>query len=737
MASPIDFVNPLQGTNNRFDFSHGNCMPLASLPHAMTSWTLQTSESNWAFNPNDKRVQGFRATHMPSPWIGDYGHFTLMAQAGAPALIAEARSSSYRLSDAVMQPHYQKVHLLRYQTTMEIAPAQRSAMLRVTYPSTTEAAFIVQPFAGDSSITIDVERNCISGHTRAHTAGCPPNFACYFVIVFDQPITGATLFDAAHAWDATAGEGERIGARVAFDATSSRVLHVRVGTSFISVEQAWRNLENDMDGATFEQVRARGKRAWNELLGRIEIAGASDEQQRTFYSCLYRALLFPRQWHEIDEAGDAIHFSPYSGKVERGLLSTDNGFWDTFRTVYPLLALVYPDLLIGILEGWLNAYREGGWFPKWASPGYRDCMIGTHLDVVFADAIVRGVKDFDVELAYEAMRKDAFEPTHTGEYGRENLPSYIQLGYCPIDPAAHGAAARTQEYAYDDFCVAQVARLLGRHDDAALLYRRSFSYKNVFDPAVGFMHGRFADGSWVTPFDPFAWDTRVYVEGSAWQYSWAVQHDPAGLIALHGGPAKFTHKLDAMFTTPAHFTNAGYPYEIHEMTEMAAVDFGQYAHSNQPVHHVLALYAAAGQPWKMQRWVRRVLDELYNSGVNGFCGDEDNGEMSAWYVLNALGLFPLCPGHPSFVLGIPLFAKSVVHLPQGRDLTIEAKGNSAGKPYVQSIAWNRKPHDATWIAHEALVQGGALRFAMGAAPAKRRYTAAQLPFSLSTSGLLA
>jgi predicted alpha-1,2-mannosidase len=258
----------------------------------------------------------------------------------------------------------------------------------------------------------------------------------------------------------------------------------------------------------------------------------------------------------------------------------------------------------------------------------------------------------------------------------------------------------------------------------------------VFDPSVGFMRGRFADGSWVTPFNPFAWDTRAYVEGSAWQYSWAVQHDPAGLIALHGGPAKFVRKLDSLFTTPAHFVNAGYPYEIHEMTEMAAIDFGQYAHSNQPVHHVLALYAAAGQPWKMQYWARRVMNELYDSGVNGFCGDEDNGSMSSWYVLNALGLMPLCPGYPSFVLGSPLFTKSVVHLNAGRDLTIEAKGNSAGKPYVQSMAWNRKPHESTWITHEVLAQGGALRFSMGATPLKRRYTKQQLPFSLSTSGLL-
>jgi predicted alpha-1,2-mannosidase len=736
MTTPIDFVNPLQGTNNRFDFSHGNCMPLASVPHAMTSWTLQTSDSGWAFNPNDKRVQGFRATRMPSPWIGDYGHFTLMAQVGEPTLSADARSSSYHLSDTVIQPHYQRVHLLRYQTTMEIAPTQRCAMLRVTYPSTTEAAFIVQPFAGDSAISVDTARQCITGYTQAHTAGCPPNFACYFVIAFDQPITGAMLFDVSHAWEAMQGEGERIGARVAFDATASRVLNVRVGTSFVSIEQAWRNLESEIGTSKLEKVREQSKNIWNELLSRIEIDGATEAQRHTFYSCLYRTLLFPRQWHEIDDAGDLIHFSPYSGNIEKGLLSTDNGFWDTFRTEYPLLALVYPDVLNSVLEGWLNAYREGGWFPKWASPAYRDCMIGTHLDVVFADAILRGVDQYDVELAYEAMRKDAFEPTHTGEYGREAIASYIELGYCPIDPSAHGSAARTQEYAYDDFCVAQVARLLGNHDDASHLYQRSFNYKNVFDPSVGFMRGRFADGSWVTPFNPFAWDTRAYVEGSAWQYSWAVQHDPAGLIALHGGPAKFVRKLDSLFTTPAHFVNAGYPYEIHEMTEMAAVDFGQYAHSNQPVHHVLALYAAAGQPWKMQYWARRVMNELYDSGVNGFCGDEDNGSMSSWYVLNALGLMPLCPGHPTFVLGSPLFTKSVVHLNAGRDLTIEAKGNSAGKPYVQSMAWNRKPHESTWITHEVLAQGGALRFSMGATPLKRRYTKQQLPFSLSTSGLL-
>ncbi len=727
-----DYVHPLQGSASTFERSYGNCLPLIAMPHGMTHWAPQTSESNWAFHVNSPRLQGIRATHMPSPWIGDYGNFTVMPQSGFSTgdamLSAETRSSSYRIDQAQIKPHTFKAFLLRYRITLEMAPTERCALFRFTFPTDDDrATVILQPANGESSISVDAAAGEISGFTRANSGGCPQNFACYFVAQFDRPISGHELFSADARWNDAQATGERIGVRARIDVTDNRAVTLKVGTSFISVEQARRNLRTEIGDNGFNAIARAARRRWESLLGRIDVDMPTEQQRHTFYTCLYRSLLFPRNFHEYDAGGAAWHYSPYSAKVEPGVMVTDNGFWDTFRTVYPLLALVYPDLLGNILEGWLSAYREGGWLPKWASPGYRDCMIGTHMDVVFADAYVRGVRGFDSALAYEAIRKNAFAATPTGEYGREALDEYIELGFVPHEAGFHGVAARTQEYAYDDYCIAQFARALGKTDDAGILFERARNYRHVFDPGAGLMRGKHIDGRWLDDFDPFAWDTRAYVEGSAWQYSWAVPQDPAGLIALHGGARRFVARLDEMMRTPAHFSVRGYPYEIHEMTEMALADFGQYAHSNQPVHHVLYLYSSAGRPDRTQHWVRRVMDELYHSGPTGLPGDEDNGEMSAWYVLNALGLFPLCPGHPTWVFGSPLVKHARVKMPNGKKLEIAAPRNGAKSPYVRAMTWRGKAQTALWIDHAELASGGVLNFAMSAKPVSRKFKPGELP----------
>ena len=576
---------------------------------------------------------------------------------------------------------------------------------------------------------IDLENRTLVGYTRANSGGCPQNFACWFVAEFDQPLTSGELFDGDGVMlEGEERAGERVGVRVHVDVTGRRTVTMRIATSFISEDQARLNLRREIGAASVSQIARKGAARWDKLLGRIAVEMQSDAQMQTFYTCLYRALLFPRTFHEFDVNGAAQHYSPYSGRVEPGVMVTDNGFWDTFRTVYPLLALVYPDLLSEILEGWLASFREGGWLPKWASPGYRDCMIGTHMDAVFADAYVKGVRGFDVDTAYAALRRHAFDSTPTGEYGREALDEYIELGYVPHEAGFHGVAARTQEYAYDDYCIAQMANALGKTDDAQILYQRARNYRKVFDPKVGLMRGRNIDGSWIEDWNAFAWDTRQYVEGSAWQYSWAVQQDPAGLIALHGGPKKLVAQLDKLMTLPTRFSVRGYPYEIHEMTEMAMIDgFGQYAHSNQPVHHVLYFYTSAGRPDRTQYWVRQVMDRMYSADPTGLPGDEDNGEMSSWYVLNALGIFPLCPGHPSYVFGSPLVKSATVQTGAGRSLEIIARGNHVDRVYVGGIKLNGKRHDALWIDHATLVQGGTLTFEMSAQPAQREYAKGDLP----------
>lgn len=729
-----DHINPLQGSASTFERSYGNCLPLIAMPHGMTHWTPQTSESNWAFYVHAPRLQGIRATHMPSPWIGDYGHFTIMPQSGYSTvdnmLSAETRSSSYQIDQSVIKPHHFKAYLLRYRITLEMAPTERCAVFKFTFPKDDDrAAVILQPFAGASMLEVDADAGTISGFTRGNSGGCPDSFACYFVAQFDRPITQHELFSGERVWRDAQAEGERIGARAHVDVRAQRAVTVRVATSFISIEQARLNLESETGTLTLAKAITRARSRWEALLGRIDVDMHNAEQLRTFYTCLYRALLFPRTFHEFDAGGEARHYSPYSGSVEPGVMVTDNGFWDTFRTVYPLLALVYPDLLSGILEGWLSAYREGGWLPKWASPGYRDCMIGTHMDVVFADAYVKGVRGFDAELAYAAIRKNAFSATPTGEYGREALDEYTELGFVPHEAGFHGVAARTQEYAYDDYCVAQMAQALGKQDDADQLYQRALNYRHVFDPSVNLMRGRHMDGSWLEDFDEFAWDTRAYVEGSAWQYSWATPQDPAGLIALHGGPSKFVARLDKLMSLPPHFSVRGYPYEIHEMSEMALSGFGQYAQSNQPVHHVLYFYSSAGRPDKTQYWVRQVMDRLYSASPTGLPGDEDNGEMSSWYVLNALGIFPLCPGHPSYVFGSPLVKRATLKVANGRTLEITARGNSADAVYVKRMRLNGKAHDALTISHDALAQGGALTFEMSRTPVRAKLPKSALPLT--------
>ncbi|MCR4440341.1 MAG: glycoside hydrolase family 92 protein [bacterium] len=454
---------------------------------------------------------------------------------------------------------------------------------------------------------------------------------------------------------------------------------------------------------------------WSELLGVIDIEGATEDQARTFYSALYRTVLFPHAWHELRPSGEVVHRSPYDGALHPGVLYTDQGPWDVYRTQYPLLSILFPERLAEIIQGWTNAYKEGGWFPKWASPGYRSCMIGTHIDAIIADAFVKGIRSFDMETAYEGMHKHAWQAgASDGAVGRKGLEHYLRLGYVPAD-LVEESVSRTLDFAYNDFCIAQVAKGLGRNEDYQLLIARAFNYKNVFDPAVGSLRGRNAGGSWVTPFDQFAWGG-PYVEGGVWQCGWAVPHDPAGLIELMGGREHFLTKLDTLLATPPYFDVGSYNGEIHEMTEMAAVDFGQYAHSNQPSHHVLYLFAAAGAPWKTQYWVRRVLEELYGPGPEGFCGDEDNGEMSAWYIFSALGLYPLCPGHPSYVLGSPLFKRATIHLANGRSFTVAAPNNGRRNVYVGRVRLNGRVYKKTYLLHESIVQGGKLRLTMSSRP---------------------
>jgi len=719
VTRPLDCVNILQGTDSNFDLSHGNTLPLVGVPWGMTDWSIENATGNWFFHPVAK-IDGFRATHQPSPWMGDYGQFVLMPQSGELRLDAGARMVDYDAGTSVLGPDYEKLELKGERITAELTATERCAVFRFTFGRGGPGRLIVD--AGGPS-GIEIVGRAVRGFSRANTGGVPGGFATYFVIELDRDITGKAVI-VGHGAPGESGEASSY---VEFAALPGERVEARVGTSFIGWEQAERNLRAETAGG-FDAVRTRVRETWNSRLGRIEIE-APEDRRRTFYSCLYHALMFPHRLHEIDADGKTVHASPYDGRIHEGVLYGDIGLWDAFRTTFPLLSLLYPAQLGEILQGFVNASAEGGTLPEWPSPGYRDCMIGQHSAAIFADAATKGITGFDLGMAYDSLRRSAFEPPAKGDLVRKGLADYLRLGYVP-DCATTYAVSTSLDYVYDDWCVAQIARLRGRTGDYDALMARAQNYRRLWDPGVGFMRPRDEAGRWVGTFDPFAWGG-PYAEGGPWQSSWFVPHDPAGLAGLLGGRERLAGKLDEMLRTPPIFHFGGYGHVIHEMTEMGNAGFGQYAQCNQPVFHVLYLYAFAGQPWKTEYWTRRVCAGMFDATERGFPGDEDNGSMASWYLLSSIGLFPLCPGNPAYVLGSPLFSKVTLHPSQAGSFVITASSQGDGNVYVRRRTLNGAVYTRTWIAHADIAKGGELSLDMGPEPDTRTVAVADLPYSAS------
>lgn len=716
--SLVRFVNTLQGSDSHYGLSSGNTLPIVARPFGMNHWSAQTDQaSNWFFSPRQRKLQGIRCTHQPSPWIGDYGNFTIMANTGPHIHLSPSRRA--RAYKGEFRPDRFHAELLNDGTLIDMSPTERGAIFRFTFADS-KGRVIFEPVRGESHVERLDERS-LGGWVSGHSGGAPEGFKHYFFCQFDQ--TPSTLSNFSGELLTEASTGDRVGFYAEFLESPT----LRIATSFISIEQARHNLEAEgLETRSLGEIADEAEAVWEEALGRIHVESDDESKLRTFYSCLYRTQLFPRIWHEPKADGTLHHRSPYSGDIHEGPLYTDNGFWDTYRTVYPLFALLDPDRLGQILQGWVNAYKEGGWFPQWASPGYRACMVGTHIDAVFADGVARDVTGFDLDAALEGMLKHSVQlGDPKGAWGRIGIEDYRQIGY--VSASHHESVARSLDYAYDDWCIAQTAQVKGL--DVTTLHQSALSYSHLYDPAVGFMRAKNPDGSWVESWDEFHWGD-PYVEGGPWQASWAVQHDPAGLIRLMGGEVAFTEKLDRMLATPPYFTTGAYNMEIHEMTEMAVAGFGQYAHSNQPVHHVLYLFNAAGRPWRTQREVRRVMAGMYSP--DNLPGDEDNGEMSAWYVLSALGIFPQTPGHPSWTIGSPLFRRATVALPSGEELTFIAEENSDETVFVNGVTRNGQPIDRLYFTHRELAEGGTVEFSMSATPCEAVVPIEGRPYSFSS-----
>jgi predicted alpha-1,2-mannosidase len=737
VTDPVDWVNPLMGTDSKGSLSNGNTYPAIALPWGMNFWMPQTNTigNGWAYQYSADKLRGFKQTHQPSPWINDYGQFAIMPVTGKLKFTQDDRASWYSHKAEVARPYYYSVYLADADVTTEITPTERAAQFRFTFPRTDSAFVVVDAFDKGSYIKVIPAENKIIGYTTRNSGGVPENFKNYFVLVFDKP------FNVAHAWNGNrlAGDtlelkADHVGAVVGFKTSRGEKVQVKVASSFISFEQASLNLAREVGKDSFEATRQKAKAAWNKELGRILVEGGTADQVRTFYSCLYRVLLFPRKFYEYDAQNQIVHYSPYNGQVLPGYMFTDNGFWDTFRAVFPFFTLMYPELNGHIMEGLANTYKESGWLPEWASPGHRDCMIGSNSASIIADAYLKGIRGFDINTLYEAILKNSENEGPLSSVGRKGVKYYNELGYVPYDVKVNENAARTLEYAYDDFTIYKLAVALKRPQaEIDRFAKRSQNFRNLFDPETKLMRGKNKDGKFQTPFNPFKWGD-AFTEGNSWHYTWSVFHDVQGLADLMGGRNMFTRMLDSVFVMPPVYDESYYGSVIHEIREMQISNMGQYAHGNQPIQHMIYLYNYAGQPWKAQYWLRHVMDKLYHAGPDGYCGDEDNGQTSAWYVFSAMGFYPVCPGTDQYVLGAPLFPKTTVTLENGKRFVIEAPGNSAANIYTQSVLLNGKAHAKNWISHEAIQQGGLMRVNMGAQPEKTRGTKPDaFPYSYSTA----
>lgn len=731
IEGPLEAVDPMIGTGASTTPSatrhseadnepRGQTFPAVGVPFGMTHLTPQTRNSVEKciapYYHQDRVIQGIRASHwMSGSCTQDYGSFTLMPVVGQLRVDPQGRDEPFFHQREVSTPAYYSVRLEDSGTRMEATATSRAGILRLQLSTHEPGYLVINPNSAQGAGRLEVlpERGEIVGSTpvfRIYAGqGQPAGFSGHFVVRLEEAVRefgtwrNGRLAPAEAVVQVEGSDSSAIGAYVRLQVPRDGVVRVKVGTSFTSVDEARRNLDAEIPGWDFDAVRAQSETAWREVLGRVDVDGGTPEQRTMFYTALYHASLLPRTF---SDAGGSYPSFAGGATVQRAgdfVYHTDYSLWDTFRAVHPLQLLIAPERSRDMVRSLLEKAEQGEWlpiFPAWNS--YTSAMIGDHASALIADAYLKGLRGFDAERLYAFMRKNATEsPADSSLYrdgrGRRALESYLRHGYVPLEDSVPDAfhkreqVSRTLEYAYDDFALSQLAGALGRDGDRALFSERARNWRNVFDPETRLVRGRYADGTWVTPFD--ATERADFItEGSPWQYTWFVPHDVAGLIDAMGGRESFVARLDSLF------------------------DHGLYWHGNEPSHHIPYLYAYAGQPWKVQQRVREILASEYDAGPGGLSGNDDSGQMSAWYVFSALGFYPVAPGLPHYVLGSPLFPRATLRLEGGATFSVVAEGVSDVNRFVQSATLNGQPLERGWISHEELVRGGSLVLVMGPEP---------------------
>lgn len=738
VADPVEYVNTLMGTASKHSLSNGNTYPAVAVPWGMNFWTAQTGKmgDGWAYTYDADKIRGFKQTHQPSPWMNDYGQFSIMPVTGRLKFKEDERASWFSHKAEVAKPYYYSVYLADADVTTELSPTERAAIFRFTYPKADSSFLVIDGFAsktGGSYVKIIPSERKIIGYSTRYSSGQLRGFKNYFVIYVDKDFTVKHTFDTTVLKkNILEMQSAHAGAVVGFSTFKGEKVSVRIASSFISIEQAELNLKRELGDNSFESIKLKAKTEWNRRLGAIKVEGGSVDQVRTFYSCMYRTLFFPHRMYELNADDKVVHYSPHNGKILPGYRFAGTGFWDTFRALYPFLNLMYPSINREMQEGLVNDYKEGGWLPEWSSPGYADCMIGNNSASVVADAYIKGLRGYDINTLYQALLHGANNEGPMPSVGRFGVDYYNKLGYVPYDVKINENAARTLEYAYDDFTIYKLGKALGRPAQETGLYaKRSMNYKNLFDPASGLMRGKNQDGTFQSPFNPFKWGD-AFTEGNSWHYSWSVFHDVQGLVDLMGGRSRFVSKLDSVFSLPPIFDDSYYGWTIHEIREMQIANMGQYAHGNQPIQHMIYLYNYAGAPWKTQYWVRETMNRMYKATPDGYCGDEDNGQTSAWYIFSAMGFYPVTPAVGQYVLGAPLFKKLTLTLENNKKVIISAPQNSSRNRYVKNLSINGQLSGKTWISHATLMGGASIDITMSAEPNKSRgIQLSDVPYSFS------
>lgn len=695
----------------------GQCIPAVLEPHGMNFWTPQTRDTERKcvspYYYNDTTLQGFRNSHwLVGGCTQDYGSMTLMPLYGTLRTSPQARASRTDHAYEISTPAYYSNRLLSEGITAELTGRSRAAIFRFTYDNAGDAYLVVNPNSDEAMghVEIDTINNRITGYNPVHRIyqgwGEPAGYAGHFVVQLDRKPLEYGVFsgDSVMAGKLSAGHLPAVGAYVRFKVDKGEQVLVRAASSFTDAEGALRNLEAEIPHTDFERTRAELTDIWNHRLGMIKVEGATPDEQTKFYSALYRASMLPRTFNDVDGRYPRFGSGNIIETVAPGHTYYDDySMWDTYRALHPLLNIITPDASADMMQSLVTKYEQGGWlpiFPCWNS--YTSAMIGDHCIAAIADAYVKGIRGFDVEKAYEGMRKNAFTtPEAFDDYrngmGRRALPSYIKYGYIPLEDSVKEAfhkqeqVSRTLEYAFDDFALSRIARALGRDADADTLEARALNYRNIIDPSTGYANGRHADGRFLTGSNPFGF-TKFITEGAPCHYTWYVPHHQRGLMEAMGGREAYAAKLDSMFT------------------------HGRYWHGNEPCHQVAWLFNYAGQPWKTQQAVRHILDTEYLPVPGGLSGNDDAGQMSAWYVFGALGFYPVCPATPYYAIGSPVFPRAEIAVGNGRTFTIEAEGTSPENIYIQSATLNGKPYNKSYISHSDITGGGVLRFVMGPRP---------------------